>query len=156
MNTKARFYCAVILVSFAIALLSCGDDDKGVDSVTFKVPGVYDGTYQIINGWYDPDTSNYAEYTDSVVFDFRSNGTFDMRVKPSEVDTYFCHVQGTYTFRRDTLYLDTTNTNVDQDICSPQNSPAGDFSHYVIGNVLMFDIRKPAEFKYHKIALIGR
>lgn len=156
MHTRTCLYSAIIIAAFAIVLMSCGDDDKGVDSVSFKVPGVYNGTYQIINGWFHPDTTNYSEYTDSVIFDFKSNGTFDMKVSESEVETYFCHVHGTYSFAHDTLYLDTTNTNVDQDICSPQNSPAGAFSHYVIGNQLIFDIRKPAEYKYHKIALIGR
>lgn len=140
----------IVLALILIAFLSCSKE-KTTQSVSFKIPGNYRGTYLSIMHWHQPDADTVR---DSATFEFRARGEFVMYADAlSEVGTNLCSVEGAYLFLTDTLTIDITNNNLLQTTCAPGVTPMGEniYDHYVDQGYLVFEIRDTAH--YRKIEL---
>jgi len=147
---KSCFAALVLLGIFLV--LTCGGD-KGTEPVSFRPPGEYSGTYRVVFDWLTND-STWAQ--GNVHFNFRTDNSVFMWVSDtgSAGDFHICSVSGTYVFTGDSLILDISNTNLQNDLCNPTASPQGGYKHTIDGDYLVFEIRTPDP--YRKIELLGR
>ena len=142
---------SALLVICTLWPAGCGDDE-GTNSVSFSPPRTYHGSYKTIQDWLSPDS---LSYTDAVIFDFRSDGTFFMYVDTAkDDDRYYCDLKGNYRFFGDSLSLEITNPRLEPVTCAPDKGPEGMFKHYISSDYLIFEIRDPA--LYRQIELYGR
>lgn len=150
---QKRLYAIFMIIVFSLVLniFSCSSR-KSTESVSFNPPGIYNGTYRAVEHWLSKDSNSL---NDTVIFDFKSDGTFYMRVDTSvDEDRQVCNVMGTYRFYRDSLGLVISDSNVNMQICNQSAGPGGDFTHFIEGNYLIFEIRDTA--LYRRIELLGK
>lgn len=152
-ESVGKYLGLIILALLCVFLfLGCGDD-KGTDPVFFSPPGEYNGTYRVVFDWLTSD-STWAQC--NVHFNFRADDSVFMWTSDngSAGDFHICSVSGVYQFTGDSLILDISNTNLENDLCNPTASPGGSYRHTVDGDYLVFEIRDWDP--YRKIELLGR